>query len=264
MRRGRRTLNVGVLLMTALAVAAAPAAGQWDRDDDRRRDDRTGRPSAYLGVAFLGANPVGEFEDFVDDGFGLGLESRFPVGGAGPLALRLDGGFMIYGHERRGLCFPPPVGCRIGLDLNTYNTIAFLGVGPELAGTGPVSPYLNGTVGLTWFYTNSSLSGDDDWEDNFNTTNYSDWVTALRVGGGVRFKIAGSDWRPIQLDLGAEYHRNGVADYLREGDIVDLPDGSIELYPVRSEANMVVFNVGVSFPLGGGGSRGDHGNHGWR
>ena len=244
--------------IAALGVVAAPASAQWDRDNDRYDREWRPEPSAYISIAFLGGDPVGEFErNDVDDGFGLGLAGRFPVSGAGPLALRLDGGFMIYGHERRGLCFPAPVGCRIGLDLNTYNTIAFLGVGPELAGPGPVSPYINGTFGLTWFYTNSSLSGDDDWDESFNTTNYSDWVTAVRVGGGVRFKIAGAPWRPVQLDIGAQYHRNGVADYLREGDIVDLPDGSIELYPIRSEANMVVFNVGVAFPVGGGGDR-DH------
>jgi hypothetical protein len=253
MRCGRinRIRNV-VGAIAALGLLAAPASAQWDRHDDR--DDREWRqgPSAWLNIAFLGADPVGEFDRNVDDGFGLGLASRFPVSGAGPLALRLDGGFMVYGHERRDLCFPVPVGCRIGVDLNTYNTIAFLGVGPELAGPGPVSPYVNGTFGLTWFYTNSSLSGDDDWDQDFNTVNYSDWVTAVRVGGGVRFKIAGTPWRPVQLDVGAQYHRNGVADYLREGDIVDLPDGSIELYPNRSETNMVVFNVGVAIPLGGG------------
>ncbi|MBT8337316.1 MAG: hypothetical protein KJO11_11985 [Gemmatimonadetes bacterium] len=258
MRCGRKTRIWNVVwAVAALGVVAAPASAQWDRHDDR--DDREwGRgPSAYLNIAFLGADPVGEFERNVDNGFGLGLASRFPVSGAGPLALRLDGGFMIYGHERRDLCFPVPVGCRIGIDLNTYNTIAFLGVGPELAGPGPVSPYINGTFGLTWFYTNSSLSGDDDWDEDFNTVNYSDWVTALRVGGGVRFTIAGAPWRPVQLDIGAQYHRNGVADYLREGDIVDLPDGSIELYPIRSETNMVVFNVGVALPIGGGGDRYD-------
>lgn len=254
---------IPLALLTAL-VASTPVEGQWrDRNQDRRSVESG--PSAYLGIGFIAADPVGEFGRNVDDGFGLDLEARFPVSGRnGPLALRLDGGFMIYGNESRGMCFPAPVGCRIGVDLNTYNTIAYLGVGPELAGPGPVSPYINGSVGLTWFVTNSSLSGDDDWESNFNTTNYSDWVTALRAGAGVRFRIGGSANRPVLLDLGAQYHRNGVADYLREGDIIDYPDGSIELFPVRSETNLMTFNVGVSFPVGGRGANDrddDHPGH---
>lgn len=264
MRRGRGSSRAApALAVAALLAAAGPVEGQWREKDDRRDAWRDG-PSAYLGVGFVAADPVGEFGHYVDDGFGLNLEARFPVSGAGPLALRLDGGFLIYGHERQAMCFPPPVGCRIGMDLNTYNTIAFVGVGPELAGNGSVSPYVNGTLGLTWFYTNSSLSGADDWDTNFNTTNYSDWVTALRAGGGVRFRVGGHPARPVLLDVGAQYHRNGQADYLREGDIVDYPDGTIELFPNRTETNLVTFNVGVSFGVGGGGSRGfddDHPGH---
>jgi hypothetical protein len=239
--------------LLTLVLAAVPVEGQWrDLNEDRRSNDRG--PSAYVGFGFVAANPVGEFGRNVDDGFGLALEGRFPVSATdGVFSLRLDGGFMIYGNETRGMCFPAPVGCRIGVDLNTYNTIAYVGVGPELAGPGPVSPYINGSVGLTWFVTNSSLSGDDDWDSNFNTTNYSDWVTALRAGAGVRLRIGGSANRPVLLDLGAQYHRNGVADYLREGDIVDYADGSIELFPIRSEANLMTFNVGVSFGVGGRG-----------
>lgn len=243
----------------ALIAGSAPVEGQrrdrdWDRDRDRGYDDG---PSAYLGIGFIGADPVGEFGALVDDGFGIDLEGRLPLSSAGPLALRLDGGFMVYGHERRGMCFPAPVGCRVGLDLNTYNTIAYIGVGPELAGPGSVSPYVNGSLGLTWFVTNSSLSGADDFDTNFSTTNHSDGVMSLRAGGGVRFKVGGSAWRPVMLDVGAQYHRNGNAEYLREGDIVDYPDGSIALYPNHSETNLVTFKVGVSFGVGGGPSSND-------
>lgn len=255
MRRESAVLRSALpFALLILFLVAVPAEGQRrDRNDDRRAVDRA--PAAYIGIGFVAANPVGEFGQNVDDGFGLNLEGRFPVSGTGgPLSLRLDGGFMIYGNESRGMCFPAPVGCRIGLDLNTYNTIAFLGVGPELAGPGSVSPYINGSVGLTWFVTSSSLSGADDYESNFNTTNYSDWATALRAGAGVRFRIGGSSNRPVMLDLGAQYHRNGVADYLREGDIIDYPDGSIELFPIRSETNLMTFNVGVSFGVGGRGN----------
>lgn len=254
MNRRRWEWRAGVVGgMLALLAASAPLEGQWrEVERDRRPRERASLPSAYLGIGFVAANPTGEFGMAVDDAFGVDLEGRFPLSRSGPLSLRVDGGFLVYGHERQSMCFPLPVGCRVGVDLNTWNTIAFVGVGPEITVPGSVRPYVNGSVGLTWFLTRSSLSGADDHDSSFNTTNYSDWVTSLRAGAGVRFRIAGSERRPVLLDVGAQYHRNGVANYLREGDIVDYPDGTIELFPRRSETNLGTFRVGVSFGLGGG------------
>jgi hypothetical protein len=48
-----------------------------------------------------------------------------------------------------------------------------------------------------------------------------------------------------------ERHENGVADFLTEGDIIDHPDGSITMYPNRSEADFVAFRFGMTFGLGG-------------
>jgi hypothetical protein len=157
---------------------------------------------------------------------------------------------MIYGFERFNVCFPTPIGCRVGADVTTTNSVAFLGVGPELAAPGPVAPYVFGTVGLSYFSTQSSL--DEEWtgESYFNTRHYADLVAGLRTGAGVRMRLGGP--RSVLLDVGAVYHRNGVATYLREGDVVDNPDGSITLFPNRSEANFVTLRLGVSIPLGGG------------
>lgn len=248
MQRGREVHRAGLAVVMVLALAA-PAEAQRRRDD---WDGRVAPPKAYVGLGIIGADPMGDFGELVDDGWGLELDGRFPMGGDGVLALRLDGGFIVYGHERRSLCFPPPIGCRIGADLNTTNTIAFAGIGPEVTVPGRVSPYLNGSVGFSYFVTESSLSGLDDNEDLFNTRNYSDFVTAARVGGGLRFQVGNTSKGPVQIDLGVTYHRNGVAEYLRKGDIIDYPDGSIEILPNRTEANLMVFRVGVAFGLGGG------------
>jgi hypothetical protein len=34
--------------------------------------------------------------------------------------------------------------------------------------------------------------------------------------------------------------------YLREGSIVDLPNGDIEINPIRSKADLVTYHLGVS------------------
>lgn len=237
-------------LVTTGAIAVAGSATSLEAQHRYDRE-RNAHPSAWVGIEFIAADPVGDFGLLVDDGFGLQVDGRFPIGVDGGLSIRLDGGFVVYGHESRSMCFPLPVGCRIGVDLNTTNSIAYFGVGPEISGTGPVAPYVNGSVGLSYFGTWSSLSGDDDYEDDFQTRNYSDLVTAARVGGGIRFRVGSTSKGPVQLSLGGTYHRNGIARYLRKGDIEDLPDGSIRLYPNETEANLITFSAGVSFAVGG-------------
>ena len=51
---------------------------------------------------------------------------------------------------------------------------------------------------------------------------------------------------PVSIDLGATWQRNGQRDYLTEGGIHDLPDGSIELDVLRSDANLLLWQLGVS------------------
>ncbi len=219
-------------------------------------------PHAYLDLEFMGANPVGEFGQRVADGWGGQAAFRRRLGGGSPLLLRIDGGFLVYGHERIGVCYATPYGCRVGADITTTNTLGYMGVGPELAAEGPIAPYFFGTVGFSYFSTQSRLNtGDRYYDAAWDTRHFSDMVLALRAGGGLRFRFGGPG--SLALDVGAEYHRNGVTEYLVEGDVVDNPDGSVTLYPNRSEANLLSFRLGVSIPFGGGGGDVyDHGGHG--
>lgn len=245
-------IRAGSWLVAAVAVVATTNGAEAQRRGDAYAY-RERVPTVLVGFHLLGADPVGEFAEVVDQGFGLALEGSFPLVGDGALRLRTDGGFIIYGHERKNVCFPVPVGCRIGLDLTTSNTIFFLGAGPEIAVPyGPLRPYVNATAGFSYFATISSLSGDDEWDDWGDTRNFSDFVGSVKLGGGIRALLRDGR-KPIHLDLGVQYHRNGVTEYLREGDIVDEPDGSITLYPNRSEANLVTYRIGLSFgiPVGG-------------
>lgn len=241
-------VSTGMLLLAAVTMGSAVDAAAQDWRGSR---DNSGTPRGWVDVSLVGADPIGDFGDLVDGGFGANVGGRFAIDRAGALSLRLDGGFMVYGHERTSLCFPPPIGCRIGADLTTTNHIGYVGVGPEFAIPGSVSPYVFGTVGFSYFGTSSSISGLNDGEELFNTRHYSDFVTATRVGGGIRTRVGSTDAGPVAFDIGVEYHRNGVAEYLREGDILDHPDGSITLFPNRTEANMLVLRLGVSFGFGG-------------
>lgn len=207
------------------------------------------QPGGWVGVSLITANPAGELGSYFDQGFGAQLHGGLPLEATGRLRLRGDVGFIIYGYERQRVCFGAPIGCRIEADLTTTNNIFFAGLGPELVlATGTVEPYLNASWGFSYFATTSSLGGSADWGDFANTTNFDDATFAWRAGGGVRWAVRGGR-KPIYLDFGAEWHQNGLVDFLTEGDIIDYPDGSISMTPHRAEANLTTFHLGVAFGI---------------
>lgn len=238
-----RTVVWIVVLAAAIALAAAASL-----DAQERR-----APRGHVGLSFVAANPVGDLGSFFDQGFGGQLEASWAMTGDGTLRLRGDLGFLVYGHERIQYCYTVPIGCRVEAELTTTNNIFYLGAGPEVAFTaGAFEPYVYGTTGLSYFATVSSLNGGGPgWAE---TTNYDDVVMAWRVGGGMRLRVSGGR-RPVSLDFGVERHQNGIASFLTEGDIVDNPDGSVTIFPNRSEANLLTFRFGVSMGFGGGDDR---------
>jgi hypothetical protein len=228
-----------------MLLALGPGADAVEAQ--RRREPA--QPAFHVNVSLLAADPRGEMGQVVDQGFGLQVGGSWALDQERRVRLRADLGFLIYGHERRRLCFAAPVGCRIETDLTTDNNIFFGGIGPEVVlATGPVRPYLNASAGFAYFATTSSLSGADEWNNWGNTTNFSDGSFAWRAGGGVRVQLSHGR-KPVALDIGLEHHDNGIVEYLTEGDIVDHPDGSITMFPTRSEARLVTFRLGVSIGI---------------
>jgi hypothetical protein len=230
-----RPLLVVASLAASLAIAQRPVSAQPFDEPVR----------GYVGGDLLLASPVGEFADNVGTGFGVAGFGRYELDRDGVISLRIDGGFMTYGRETIRICVTLP--CRVTGDLTTSNNIAFAGIGPEL-GTGPgvVRAYLNGNVGFTYFGTTSEVEGSDNDGDAFaSSTNFDDVTFAWTVGSGIQFRVS-SGRHPVYIDLGVRYHGNGEAEYLRKGDIVDLPDGSVDIRPQRSETNLWTIGIGAS------------------
>lgn len=235
---GRRASTRGVLIFGLLAMAASEVDGQ-----------RIPAPRGFAGVSFIAADAVGEMGTVVDRGYGLEIAGGAAMDRGGHLRLRGDAGFLVYGVERIRYC---EFGCRVSSDLTTVNSIFFAGVGPEVVlAHGAIEPYLHGTAGFSWFVTSSSLDDNDGYGPYLQTTNYSDVVFGWKYGGGLRFRLGGGH-RPVYLDLGVDRHDNGLADYLTRGDIVDNPDGSVTIYPNRSDADLMTFRFGVSVGFPGG------------
>ena len=214
-------------------------------------DDGSGpatRPFS-VSVGGLAALPQQEFDRYVNNGYGLGASLRYAPAGFGPLSLRADAGFVAYGNQRTRGCVGGTAGCRVRLDVSTSNTIFMAGVGPQLTmSRGPVRPYANGSVGLAYFLTQSSLDGSAGLSPFARASHFDDVTFAATGGAGVYVPISTRD-RLVAIDLGASYHWNGRASYLREGSVRNGSDGSLTINPVRSKANLLAVHLGVSVGL---------------
>jgi hypothetical protein len=195
-----------------------------------------------VGINGAFMQPTGEFEQFVPWGGGLGLNFVAGLHREGVLGLRIEGNALFYGHERYDVWVSPRLPY---LTVNTTNFIANLGVGPQITlGQGAIRPYGFGLAGVSYFATETTLDGE--WGETIDReTNFDDARFALSAGGGMLVQIAGRR-TPLFLDLGAVWTHNGRTTYLREGGIVDNPDGSITVYPIRSEANHWTFRLGLA------------------
>lgn len=233
-------MRVTALALGALIGIAAPLGAQGAPGDRLVR--------ARAGGSFTIAAPSGEFDDYVGTGWGLAGHFTLNLAGEGALGLRAEGGYINYGRETKRVCLSQTVGCRIQVDLTTSNDILYFNLGPELSlPFGPLQPYANLSGGFSYFATVSSVegSGNPDSEDFARTTNFDDFTWAWQAGTGVRIALP---WgvNPWYLDFGVRYHTNGEAEYLRKGGIIDHPDGSITLNPIRSEANLLAIHIGVT------------------
>ena len=158
------------------------------------------------------------------------------------IGLRFGSSFLIYGHERFTTQLLPATR-RVLVDVNTDNLIAAFGLGPQITfRRGSVRPPAYRTAGLAYFATVSSLDGVDGGPDFAHTTNFDDITYSLSGGGGLLLALS----RKVALDFSAQWTLNGEVDYLTEGDIVENRDGSITMFPVRSEANLMTFRIGLA------------------
>lgn len=227
---GRLSLSLGM----ASLIAAQPVAAQEGPAPIR----------VFAGADLILASPTGEFAENVARGFGVDLHARVTLDEPGAASLRFDLGFLQYGRETIPVCVIQP--CRVTGDLTTSNDIFFFGLGPELALTGGRARlYGTGNVGFAFFSTTSSVSGSRDAEPFASSTNHSDATFAWTAGGGAQIRLSRGR-TPVSLDLGARYHGNGEAEYLRRGDIYENENGSVVIDPRRSETNFWTFRFGFS------------------
>lgn len=200
-----------------------------------------------VGGGFILTVPKGDFDVVTDEGYGFSVQSVFKPDPWGVFGLRLDGTYITYGSESFFVPISPTVP-RITGELTTRNNIAMFSVGPQLAvPSGPIRPYVNGFVGMGYFFTQSSIRGSDGpcCHDFASSTNFDDWSFAYGGGGGMAITLTRD--RRLQLLLEAQYRHHETTQYLREGSITEDRFGNLFIDVFESDVDMVMLQLGVAY-----------------
>ena len=201
--------------------------------------------SGALGV------PQGEFGDALGAvGGGLSVTALYQVPRS-PVAVGVEGAALLYGYESRRVPFSLTVP-DVAVDVRTSNNVALgLAVLRLQVPGGPVRPYVDGLVGVSYLWTQTTV-GDDDGYDIASTTNYD--AAALAVGAGVGLQTrlhrgVSDEGRPfdVLLDARVRYLSGGEATYLDRGDLARYSNGTLGVWPRRSRTDLLLPQLGVTF-----------------
>ncbi|MDX1546719.1 MAG: hypothetical protein R3247_07015 [Rhodothermales bacterium] len=227
-----RSLLPSLALLVLGTALAAPAAAQLRPE---------GTATLTIGV------PQGDFADRLDAlGYGANVTALVALGRS-PVRLGVDGGVLVYGHERRREPLSPTIP-DVRVDVTTSNTIGLahllFRLQPDL---GALRPYADGLFGLKYLATNTSIP--TGYGDGISHTNFDDVALSYGVGGGLTVPVyrpqGRSEVRGIEVQAGARYLFGTPAEYLREGDIV-RDDGAVFFTPSRSRTDLLLTHLGVS------------------
>ena len=191
--------------------------------------------------------PQGEFEHHVDDA-GVGLNVFVGLGlGRTPFVIGLDGGFLVYGFERRHEPFSTTIP-DVTVAVETSNAIAMGHVLFRLQPpTGFFQPYLDGLFGFKYFFTETSIN-DEHHDGEFaiaSSTNFDDAALSYGVGGGLDFEIHRGHRKSVFINVGARYLFGSEAEYPKEGSI-ERRNGHVFFTTERSETDILITQLGIT------------------
>lgn len=220
-----RTLALSLL---ALFVGAATASAQ-------RYGLREVRNTGSFGVNLAVGAPTGDFARNVDVAGGIDAFGAVNLGARSPVALRLEGAYLVYGSDHQ-------------FDLNTTYAIATVGIGPQVTvGEGPMRLYGFGTIGMSYISAYSSFPDGCGCYSYGSQTDFSDWTSALQAGGGLLLTVGRRT--PVSLDIGVRTLYSGFADYVAPGDVQPQPNGDIVVFTSRARPNLTLVHFGVSIGI---------------
>ena len=233
-------------IVAILALAALPLAA--------------GAQSRYTaGVAGVYGKPLGVFGDNVRQGFGLDGFGTLGLDQRGIVSLKAELGYIRYNSKTEPFLASTGFGV-VDLESETTSGVLMLGAGPQImAPAGPIRPYIGGSVGFARFATNTSInvparySNSGQKETLDQRTVSSDFILSLAASGGVAFELPFFG-RGVLGDLGVRWHRNGEAEYVSSEGVEYNGSGQAIITATRSEADFLVYRLGIRIPLGSGGN----------
>ena len=247
-RPNLRGVAAGLVALAVLYPAAA--AAQSPGGPFAEPPSRGGGALWELGGGLALMAPQGPFGSLIDESIALGLVASLGFDDVPALRLRLDAGYVTYGSETLGMPFFAATD-RIMTDVVTRNNIGYVGLGPELRlPYGPIQPYVNAFVGLSYFFTVSSIEQSNffDSYDYGETVNFDDVRFAYGLGGGFAIPLKRSG-TPVALKCEVQYREHGRTEYLVPGSIVEDGFGSSSFSPIDSDANFMLYQIGVTVGL---------------
>lgn len=213
------------------------------------------------GLNFIIGLPQGEFKESIDRaGFGIGghiayqPNPYFAVGGAL--------GLMSYGSETRQERFSLTIQ-DVWVEVNTSNNFLMFHLLMQFGvPMGYVKPYAEGRLGLNYLWTETSIESQSSEEPFASSTNLDDTAFSYGFGGGLFIKVweksrgrkrtessrtkkSDGQINVFYIDLKATYTIGGEAQYLKEGDIERLDDGTIIYHPSHSTTDLLAVQIGI-------------------
>ncbi|HEY0929857.1 MAG TPA: hypothetical protein VGE27_08040 [Gemmatimonas sp.] len=232
------------LFLPALAGVlsfAAPASGQPAPSLADTNAAKT--PRWHVGLTADAGQPVGDFKRNVNNAAGATGHVLLRLDRSGQASLRLQGGWLNYGHESQRSCLGTAPHCRVAVNLTTANGIFSLALGPQFAvPLGRVRLYGYGLVGMSRFATLSGLGGGLVPDFVAADENFGDGGAVWTGGVGLQVPVH----RSTSIDIGIGYERHGERDYLLKGGLTDQPDGSLGFDIQRSKANLYAIRIGLT------------------
>ncbi len=207
------------------------------------------------GVDFQVGLPQGEFKDQLDrGGIGVGFMGGYRFKGS-PLMVGLDMGFMNFGSEKRTEPLSTTIPDITVEVVNEYNLfhgdilLRFIPPNPETI----IRPFVDGLVGLNYFFTQTTLQERGTAAEVLRDTNFEDTSLNYGFGGGIQIRIYRRgetdkeekiSARSVSLNLMGRYMYGREAEYLQEGSI-RRENGEVFFDVNRSYTNLFYIKLGA-------------------
>lgn len=202
---------------------------------------------------FLLGQPQGEFQDNVPDlGFGVSGNFGYHFGNT-PIMIGAEGAFLIYGNENRDEPFSETIP-DVTVEVETSNNIVLFHALMRLQSPqGRFRPYIDGLVGVSYFFTETSVKDEDDFDPIASSTNQDDAAFSYGAAGGIMLMVydsgkgrgKGFELSEVLIDFRIRYLLGGEATYLKEGSIT-RNNGQVAIDALQSRTDILTYQLGVS------------------